>query len=505
MKLGLGIIRSRVWESFPENGTVPAVFPEKQEFFHWQGICHSYHLMNRLRFLNLASRALFAKWVFACSLLLGLISNPLIAEELHLGGKNLPAQGLSEIEVPLYLTNFEEITINSVAFELNWDEALLELETVAIDTTKIRGLELTQLSRPSPGNAIIRLTATQELKDAWFELAFANFRLKETPASNETFISFDSVRVNETGGAFTQSTPFALDYSRSQPLKGDLNNDGKLDMEDVRELFTKITDTKPLSINEFDLDANGIVETMDAALLYRHAIGLLPDLQSYIPQIKNDVNLDLKDMEASFNGWFKFEVQGENVEGLQAMELSFDIPPQSGKPTIISASGFGGSSELIHFQLFTDTEGDRKLLVYLVSPEKVKAQSERVLTFFVQFENTPDQFAINTTWLNGGYFTDPTLLTQTLDKLRNETPSTTTILQSELKMEYKSPRLYFKTAIGERARLQILNAKGAIVKAIPLNKGAQSVSLEGLRPGKYIIVLMSNKHNQLIGKQVLFK
>ncbi len=196
------------------------------------------------------------------------------AAPLHLGSQDVYLEDRTEITVPILLTNFDLKTLNRVDFTLNYPAAALA-HPPSIDGDSPVGWTVEVLSGSAGQVRISARDTAGGMKAAWLHLA--NLRFTVTDASQADSMRFSSIAINGqavTGAGAT--TAFRL-VNAAKPSKGDINEDGHIDITDVQAALEGMANSA-ISSWQLDFNGNNQADMHDVGLLHRYVVGLHPNL-----------------------------------------------------------------------------------------------------------------------------------------------------------------------------------------------------------------------------------
>ncbi|MFC1586220.1 cohesin domain-containing protein [Fibrobacterota bacterium] len=259
-----------------------------------------------------------------------------------MGSQDIYIGSSDTVQVPVFLTNFDQANIRMIRFSVSYDPNALSF---------VEALPAEQLNEPvnaelnGPDMVMVTLGGAEDIINSeWAELTQLTFLTTGMQADSSTLLSFTDIEV--TSGAIlpSASTEFNIikapqpndNLSPSSIIKGDVNNDISVNMEDVQLAFENITgignQTEPVGTV---LEVSGVHPTgvHDVAILYQHVVGLLPSLPNPKFPVSGQPDLiitDQADLQLSgpvqvTGDLYAYTITGANLEGLLSAELVIEM------------------------------------------------------------------------------------------------------------------------------------------------------------------------------------
>jgi len=266
--------------------------------------------------------------------------------DIHFGMRCHFAHARDEIWAPLYITNYENYSLNSCKFSINFDTAIAQFIGFALDSGLIRTWSATV---DSSDKGSIHFTLAGEQQSLTYggegELIRCKMKLKDNlPDNSSSALNITNIVIDEQNGLFeATSTPGKISTGALQALYGDLDGNSKVDGNDAKKIVDYIVNTQSatgaqapdFSSTIADVSGNGTVTSYDAALIYQYCVGLMSEfpVSSNSPSPSglskkcisgSDIHLTLVSQTSSSA---TYEITGNNFSGFAAGQFSLLYDP----------------------------------------------------------------------------------------------------------------------------------------------------------------------------------
>jgi hypothetical protein len=262
--------------------------------------------------------------------------------DIHFGMRCHFAHPRDEIWAPLYITNYENYSLNSCKFSINFDTAIAQFIGFALDSGLIRTWSA---AVDSSNKCSIHFTLDGGQQPLTYggegELIRCKMKLNvNLPDNSSSLLNIANIVIDEQNGLFVAtSTPGKISTSALQTLYGDLDGNSKIDGNDAKKIVDYIVNTQSttgaqppdFSSTIADVSGNGSVTSYDAALIYQYCVGLIPEFPVANPSglskrciSGSDIHLTLASQTSSSA---TYEIAGSNFSGFAAGQFSLRCDP----------------------------------------------------------------------------------------------------------------------------------------------------------------------------------
>ncbi len=208
-------------------------------------------------------------------------------KEIHLGMSTHYAKAGNTIWVPLYISNEGKDSLSSVQFFLDYDTTVVELIDMKTDSTIAKGWKISSRSESQKVPTHIGLLGAGPIRGA-MDSVLVEFKFKVLPQAKigaSTMLVLKDPLVDEGQIKALSSQSGEIFVYSPEIFFGDINDDGKIDLEDAEALLCSVTgekthsckDQKKINITRADVSRNGKLTAYDAALILQFSLGLIDD------------------------------------------------------------------------------------------------------------------------------------------------------------------------------------------------------------------------------------
>ena len=191
-------------------------------------------------------------------------------ESLSIGSATAPMN--STVTIPVSVANVTDVT--GISFDLFYNSSVVTVESV-IANSSFAGSSITPII--DNVNGITRIVLTNyNLISASAETPVIDIAFNITGGFG-SFTSLDLQNVEFSDSEFNPYTPVVVDGMITVGIKGDFNNNGRVDIGDVAKVAFMVAGEVPEDMNA-DFNANGRVDIGDAAKIAFYLAGKLSEL-----------------------------------------------------------------------------------------------------------------------------------------------------------------------------------------------------------------------------------
>jgi hypothetical protein len=206
--------------------------------------------------------------------------------EVNLGIKTAYVQPGDEIWVPIFLTNYEDISISACQFALSFDSTIATLMSVSKDSGMAKGSDwLMSYDNAAKGTVNIALGGVQKpIAYGEGELVRCLFKMA-SPLANKAYtnLTLTNVSIDENGTLKPTVTNGKLIIDNPAILYGDVTGNKTVNVFDAQKILDYVVGSLKLpnaTAPNFttvvaDVSGNGAVTSYDAALVFHYSVGLI--------------------------------------------------------------------------------------------------------------------------------------------------------------------------------------------------------------------------------------
>lgn len=261
--------------------------------------------------------------------------------KVNLGMKTHYAKPGDSVWVPIYLTNFDKVTLSAAQFNLNFDTAVVSLLSVSADSGLAHNWTLIDWNRQAKSPIAIAMGgADQPIGYGEGEL----LRLKllvhpGAPSGAASRLELTGIKLDENAVITATHTPGRIVVAKPRILYGDVTGNGQVDIFDAVRIQEFVVGRITLPDSDFpnftrevaDVSGNGEVTSYDAALVFQYSLGMIASFPVEKPAAGK---MAVGRAEAAFTvmgpihvegGVYAYRIRGENLQGLVGGELGISV------------------------------------------------------------------------------------------------------------------------------------------------------------------------------------
>ncbi|MFW6244346.1 MAG: LamG-like jellyroll fold domain-containing protein [Fibrobacterota bacterium] len=268
--------------------------------------------------------------------------------KINFGMKTTYASAGDTLWVPVYLTNYENFQISACQFNIDIDTAKLELLDISRDSGLVREWELFDYNGVGEGKYAVALGGSMTpVEYGEGEIVRCKFAIKPEVENEDTcLIDLSDINIDESNMLVTATCkPGRIIISNPDILYGDVTGNQVVNIFDARDILSYVVgslelphESSPNFTTEVaDVSGNGTVTSYDAALVFQHSVGLLPEF----PVSENNplhkraasnsssqaANLSVALTKQSPSEGTVYTIWGSNLKGLVAGEFAIRYDP----------------------------------------------------------------------------------------------------------------------------------------------------------------------------------
>jgi hypothetical protein len=433
--------------------------------------------------------------------------------EINLGMKTTYAQPGDTVIMPIYITNFEDFSINSCQFSMKYNSSIAELLSVNKDSGIINTWPLFNWNPLSTDSTSIAMAgATTSIAYGEGELVRCVFRVKQSAGIHDTCtISLNNISIDETYHMVTaMSKNGKIIIADNAVIYGDVTGNGEVNIFDAQKVMSFVVGALSLpdsiccpnfTVAVADVSGNGFITSYDAALIFQHSVGLLPEFPVTQTTAKKSLqkrtafNIPVAQLttqiENNTTNELKCTIIGSNLKGFVAGEFSIKYDP-----SIVTLSRGSITTSVRGATLNSRIDQTKQLLkIAIVTNDDIDENSPVPLlsiTLPPVQGNTEKAFSIDSASINEGKI--PTNWTPTSVKPENFN------LHSSINNTFKIITRGNSMMIDVSGNSNItevtiwtLNGKSILSKKLTCNSSRTSLAINRLPPGSYLYKVKSSK------------
>ncbi|MBF0433473.1 MAG: hypothetical protein HQK83_19505 [Fibrobacteria bacterium] len=317
---------------------------------------------------------------------LGPLASLAQAQSVFLGSKDVYTNSQEFIDVPVFLNNFEEQTIQSLEFLMVFDGNILSFDTAKFNASYSDTWEINS-ALLHPDSLRFQITGTSDPISAdILHIMDICFGVSNLSQNSNTKMTITSLQVNDSLQADVAPFNFNI-INMALSRTGDINGDSVVNMDDVYLAFQKVTDGEINGLSGF-LELSNVTPlgVHDVALLYQHNAGLLPSLPlpTNSPKawpdsvISDSAQYTLSGPFLLSNDIYTYKLNAKNVKGLLSAQISLSV-----NSTIIDGI-ISVTSHSISGLIDTKMSSGNSLVISFASPQAVDVDTLSLITLRVR-------------------------------------------------------------------------------------------------------------------------
>jgi hypothetical protein len=435
------------------------------------------------------------------------------AFEINFGMKTTYTKPGDTVIMPVYITNFEDFSINACQFSMKYTSTMVDLLSIEKDSGIINTWPLFTWN-PITADSVSIAMAGAAMPISYGEGEFIRciFRVKPSATIQDTcIIRLNEISIDEKNHLITATNKNGkIIIADNAILYGDVTGNKEVNIFDAQKVLSYVVGSLTLpdsaccpnfTIAVADVSGNGSITCYDAALIFQHSVGLLPEFpvsltgQKRTLQKKSTVSSTVAHLTTQIDNRTNTELRctiiGSNLKGFVAGEFSICYDPAVVTPSrgSITTSVRGATlnsridhtNKLLKVAIITNDDIDENDPVPLLSITLPPAQG-----------NTEKAFSIFSASINEGKI--PTNLTPAIAS--PDTPSLFSSLYDNLKMIVRGNSLTINTTgYGTTTEVTIwtLNGRSIYCQNLINNSSSASLKIDRLPPGSYLYKVKCGK------------
>jgi hypothetical protein len=266
--------------------------------------------------------------------------------EINFGMKTSYAKAGDTVCMPIMLANFEEYSINSCQFTLNYDTSSVSFLTMSKDSGLIKKWQLFDWSVANTNKGSINAAMggiSTPLPYGEGEFVRCYFVVKRDSLKDDTTqISLTNINIDENKNIITATTQNGrIIIDNPTILYGDVTGNGDVTVLDAIKVLSNVIGTLVLPDSTCpnfsrivaDVSGNGTITSYDAALIFQYSLGLISEfpvqkkkLAKSKAALSPTATISLKVTNNGQDG-VSYDIVGTNIKGCRSADLILSCDP----------------------------------------------------------------------------------------------------------------------------------------------------------------------------------
>ncbi len=428
--------------------------------------------------------------------------------KINLGSKTTYALPGDTVWMPIYLTNYEDFSINACQFNIRIDTSKAKIINIVKDSGIVKDWLFSWNGTPANNVSVALGGVGTALTYGDGEIVRCKIAVKPTVSSSDTcFLNFNNIVIDETNKLVTAtSQPGKIIFKTPSVLLGDVTANNQVNVFDAQKILAYVVGAietpdpscPNLNIDVADVSGNGTISSYDAALVFQHSVGLLPEfpaakIRSLFKGASETVipaTLSIAVTNQSATGGTTFTVKGNNLKGFIAGEFSIKY-----NPNIVSIDNGDLQTPLRGASYSTKADPVQNLLKVAITTNDYINDNNEVMLFSITLppvnsSNPLSAFELATALINEGRI--PSDIT-TGGLLPVKVPKNPAFRNGVVKT---GNNLIILSEKGKVSHIKIytLNGRQIFAKTVPVSNGTSQISLSSLAPGLYFYRVQTGTH-----------
>jgi hypothetical protein len=264
--------------------------------------------------------------------------------KINVGMKQAFAHPGDTVNIPLYLTNFEQFQISACQFTLRFNSSLIKLVGVTNDSGIAKNWALLANTNNIDSVPVALGGSTTTLAYGEGELMCFKFVVSKTALQGDTAtIALQNISIDENNLLTPSSVSGRIIIATPSIMYGDVTGNGEASALDAARVLeysvgkTVLPDCPNFKPAVADVSGNGTVSSYDAALIFQYSVGLLPSFPVQIPrslaksaasQEANSIaEISLTAPKNVSENIYQYTLHGKNVRGFVAGQFTLQCDP----------------------------------------------------------------------------------------------------------------------------------------------------------------------------------
>ncbi len=388
-----------------------------------------------------------------------------LLSKINLGMKTHYGKPGDTIIVPIYLTNFGNLSLAACQFSLMFDSNKVSFISTESDSG-FGSSWSSQWNKVSSNCTKISLGGLiKPIQYGEGELLRCKFQIKTNASAGDfSDLILDSIRMDERPEISFSKTQGYIQIGKPQKILGDVDGNGLVDLEDAKKIFKQVVGLDTLkSISNRDIEdvsGDGQVTSYDASLIMQHCAGLLPILN---PNAKGLTKksailgaLSIEDPISLGSGVYEYHLKGSNIQGLKAGEFSVQLATN-----LISVDSVYSGLGVCKIERKVESDS---LKISLATDDAVDQADTYLWIVRVHQNGNASALKIKSAYLNEGKI-QGNFTSQALKPISAQSISPKNLNQSFVQLQIKGRQIQLFLSRNEKVTLQAFNSKGELVFA----------------------------------------
>ena len=263
--------------------------------------------------------------------------------EINFGMKNTYANPGDTVCMPVYITNFKDFSISACQLSLNYDTTKLTFDSAHKDSGIINQWPLFSAVQSGSSLNIAMAGTTTPIDYGEGELFRCFFIVNPKASQDDTLaIHFSDINIDEKYNLITATGKDGRIYiQQNHIMYGDVTGNDEVNIFDAQKVLGYVVGSVQLpdsTCSNFtsavaDVSGNGFITSYDAALIFQHSVGLLPEFPvecnvpaslakcSFVQESHLSISVQTHSDQIDYN------LVGSNLKGFCAGEFSIQYDP----------------------------------------------------------------------------------------------------------------------------------------------------------------------------------
>lgn len=421
--------------------------------------------------------------------------------EINFGMKSAYAKPGDTVSIPVFITNFEDISFSSFNLKSSYDSSKISFIGATKDSGLISSWELFAVAETEKGSlSIAAAGTTSPIQFGEGELFRFLFKVNDDASIGDSaIIKFSDVQIDEKNTLILASSTHCKIYITADfLLYGDITGDNNVTVTDAQKVLSYVVGSLELpdvccpnfTTEIADVSGNGSITSYDAALILQHSIGLLPEFpcsmkkqlaKAALSKTKQVLGGKVSMVYSDNGNTISYQILGSNLKGFISGDFSIQF-----NQDLNNLSKGEITTSLRQSTLTSKIDSLQQVIKIALTVNDDIDDDGQVVLFKIDLPSksniSPALFKIQSISINEG------LIPSTF--IDNTTPSIPELVHNNTSsFLFKTTRnaILLKAGNSTKTSVKIWSIDGKLVKTINLERFQQiSLSTENFSKGMYL-------------------